>query len=164
LQARQWLTSSSDPTPEITALAARAETALSPAAEYWLLKEVSQLPGSGEELFHTSGPSVGVGPNGLTIYGFEDKEKEVIPYSAVVSASTQRRQLRLTFVASTQPRTLDLKLDSSQAAVGLYRALTEKHAFYSCETVRSAVSTQSIRDLKVSRTNQSTSKHEKSTN
>lgn len=44
---------------------------------------------------------------------------------------------------------LDFKLDSSQSASGLYRAITEKHAFYSCETVRSAVTAQFIRDLKV---------------
>jgi len=44
---------------------------------------------------------------------------------------------------------LELKLDSSQAATGLYRCITEKHAFYSCETVRSAVTSQFIRDLKV---------------
>lgn len=50
---------------------------------------------------------------------------------------------------------LDFKLDSSQSASGLYRAITEKHAFYSCETVRSAVTAQFIRDLKV---NQSLSK------
>lgn len=46
---------------------------------------------------------------------------------------------------------LDFKLDSSQSASGLYRAITEKHAFYSCETVRSAVTAQFIRDLKVIR-------------
>jgi E3 ubiquitin-protein ligase MYLIP len=40
-------------------------------------------------------------------------------------------------------------LDSSLAATGLYRCITEKHAFYSCETVRSAVTSQFIRDLKV---------------
>lgn len=44
---------------------------------------------------------------------------------------------------------LNFKLDSSQSASGLYRAITEKHAFYSCETVRSAVTAQFIRDLKV---------------
>lgn len=39
-------------------------------------------------------------------------------------------------------------MESSPAASGLYRAITEKHAFYSCETVRSAVTAQFIRDLK----------------
>lgn len=42
-----------------------------------------------------------------------------------------------------------LKLESSLGANTLYRALTEKHAFYSCETVRGAVTSQYIRDLKV---------------
>lgn len=43
---------------------------------------------------------------------------------------------------------MEVKLDSREAASGLYRAITEKHAFYSCETVRSAVTKQFIRDLK----------------
>lgn len=34
------------------------------------------------------------------------------------------------------------------AANAIYRAVTEKHAFYSCETVRNAVTSQFIRDLK----------------
>lgn len=43
---------------------------------------------------------------------------------------------------------LETKLDSNHIASSLYRAITEKHAFYSCETVRSAVTAQFIRDLK----------------
>ena len=41
-----------------------------------------------------------------------------------------------------------LKLESYNASIALYRAITEKHAFYSCETVRSAVTSQFVRDLK----------------
>ena len=41
-----------------------------------------------------------------------------------------------------------MKFSSHRIAGAIYRALTEKHAFYSCETVRSAVTTQFIRDLK----------------
>lgn len=41
-----------------------------------------------------------------------------------------------------------LKLESYQTSIGLYRSITEKHAFYSCETVRSAVTSQFVRDLK----------------
>lgn len=41
-----------------------------------------------------------------------------------------------------------LKLESYHASIALYRSITEKHAFYSCETVRSAVTSQFVRDLK----------------
>jgi len=62
-----------------------------------------------------------------------------------------RRSLHLIHLegAGASVARLELKLDSSQAATGLYRCITEKHAFYSCETVRSAVTSQFIRDLKV---------------
>lgn len=56
---------------------------------------------------------------------------------------------RLEYVSlDNQDKVLEVKQDSSQAASGLYRAITEKHAFYSCETVRSAVTAQYIRDFK----------------
>lgn len=74
-----------------------------------------------------------------------------IPYTAIQSATSQRRMFHLVYLSLDGEETsLDFKLDSSQSASGLYRAITEKHAFYSCETVRSAVTAQFIRDLKVS--------------
>ena len=73
-----------------------------------------------------------------------------IPYTAIQSATSQRRMFHLVYLSLDGEETsLDFKLDSSQSASGLYRAITEKHAFYSCETVRSAVTAQFIRDLKV---------------
>lgn len=45
-------------------------------------------------------------------------------------------------------QTLGFKLENCHSASALYRAVTEKHAFYSCETVRNAVTSQFIRDLK----------------
>lgn len=73
-----------------------------------------------------------------------------IPWTAIQHASSHRRIFRLTYLGhDTLEKTIDIKLDSSQSASGLYRAVTEKHAFYSCETVRSAVTAQFIRDLKV---------------
>lgn len=39
-------------------------------------------------------------------------------------------------------------MHSNRVAAALYRAVTEKHAFYCCETVRSDVTKQFIRDLK----------------
>lgn len=77
-----------------------------------------------------------------------------IPYTAIQSATSQRRMFHLVYLSLDGEETsLDFKLDSSQSASGLYRAITEKHAFYSCETVRSAVTAQFIRDLKVSGAN-----------
>lgn len=49
---------------------------------------------------------------------------------------------------SFEPTELCMKMTQPQLATALYRAVTEKHAFYSCETVQSAVTTQFIRDLK----------------
>lgn len=120
------------------------------AAEYWLLKEVSQLEGFGEEMFYAKhcGYTLGVGPHGISIYEAE-KEKQLIPFTAIQSASSHRRIFRLEYLSMENTETLlEIKLDSSHAASSLYRAITEKHAFYSCETVRSAVTAQFIRDLK----------------
>ena len=46
--------------------------------------------------------------------------------------------------------TLHVKMATSGQAAAVYRAVTEKHAFYCCETVRTDVTEQFIRDLKVS--------------
>lgn len=121
-------------------------------SEYWLLKEVSALDNFGEEIFTAKpngGLMVGVGPHGITIHNKTKDEKQVIPFTAIQSASSHRRSFRLGYLSMENSETnLEVKLDSSQAANGLYRAITEKHAFYSCETVRSAVTAQFIRDLK----------------
>jgi hypothetical protein len=74
-----------------------------------------------------------------------------IPYTAIQTAVSQRRLFHLAYAdIDGHEASLQIKLESSQAASGVYRAITEKHAFYSCETVRSAVTAQFIRDLKVS--------------
>lgn len=121
------------------------------AAEYWLLKEVAQLESFGEEMFHTktsSNLTLGVGPHGISVYE-KSKEKQLIPFTAIQSALSHRRTFRLEYLSmDNREALLEIKLDSSHAASSLYRAIIEKHAFYSCETVRSAVTTQFIRDLK----------------
>ncbi|XP_069676043.1 E3 ubiquitin-protein ligase MYLIP [Periplaneta americana] len=126
-------------------------------AEYWLLKEASYLDSFGEELFHSKptgegnvGACLGVGPHGISLYHGEDlSEKISIPYTAIQTAASQRRLFHLAYADLDGHETsLQIKLESSQAASGVYRAITEKHAFYSCETVRSAVTAQFIRDLK----------------
>lgn len=123
-------------------------------AEYWLLKEISNLDTFGQEMFHSkfgyNGVSmIGVGPHGITVYRNDGEETQNIPYTAIQSATSQRRMFHLVYLSLDGEETsLNFKLDSSQSASGLYRAITEKHAFYSCETVRSAVTAQFIRDLK----------------
>ena len=72
-----------------------------------------------------------------------------IPFTAVESAKSIRRLFHLTYLDDNQTsKNLVIKFSSHRIAGSLYRALTEKHAFYSCETVRTAVTTQFIRDLK----------------
>lgn len=50
-------------------------------AEYWLLKEVSNLDAFGQEMFHSKFGSntvfmIGVGPHGITVYRGENEEKQ----------------------------------------------------------------------------------------
>ncbi|XP_058825815.1 E3 ubiquitin-protein ligase MYLIP [Topomyia yanbarensis] len=124
------------------------------SAQYWLLEEISSLNGYGEEVFEgmtISEPSVrckiGVSPHGLSIS--KEDEKYSIPFTAVKSAKSIRRSFRLTYVNEEHEETnVELKLLNHRSAASLYRAVTEKHVFYSCETVRPVVTTQFIRDLK----------------
>lgn len=123
----------------------------SSAAKYWLLKEISELETFGEELFtskSSNNTTIGVGPHGITVYKI-DQPKQSISFNNIISASSHKRIFKLEYLTAENKETvLEVKLDSSHVASSLYRALTEKHAFYSCETVRSAVTTQFIRDLK----------------
>ncbi|XP_017770570.1 PREDICTED: E3 ubiquitin-protein ligase MYLIP [Nicrophorus vespilloides] len=119
-------------------------------AEYWLLKEVETLEGFGQEIFQSkpTGSVLGVGPHGITVYE-NDKNNQVIPFTAIQSASSHKRMFRLEYTGQEGEVTiLETKFDTNHVASSLYRSITEKHAFYSCETVRSAVTDQFIRDLK----------------
>ncbi|KAJ8925294.1 hypothetical protein NQ315_009123 [Exocentrus adspersus] len=120
-------------------------------AEYWLLKEISEFESFGEEMFNTKPQGnvmLGIGPHGITIYE-KTKSKQLISFTNIISASSHRRTFKLEYLSTENKQLLlEMKLDSSHVASSLYRALTEKHAFYSCETVRSAVTAQFIRDLK----------------
>ncbi|CAG4939835.1 unnamed protein product [Colias eurytheme] len=98
---------------------------------------------------------VSVGPHGIVVYrpacnGEHDigVEKQSIPYTAIHRAQPLRRIFQLTHVAGAHEATLHVKMATSGQAAALYRAVTEKHAFYCCETVRSDVTEQFIRDLK----------------
>ncbi|XP_041971729.1 E3 ubiquitin-protein ligase MYLIP [Aricia agestis] len=99
---------------------------------------------------------LGVGPHGLVVYrpacnGEQDigVEKQSIPYTAIHRAQPLRRIFQMSYVTGEgNEATLHVKMATSGQAAALYRAVTEKHAFYCCETVRSDVTEQFIRDLK----------------
>ena len=120
------------------------------AAFYWFLKEASKLESFGEEIFPVKPATkkLGVGPHGITKYE-KGLEKQMIPFTAIQSASSHSRFFRLDYISVDNIVThLKAKMESNHAASGLYRAITEKYAFYNCETVHSAVTEQCIRDLK----------------
>uniref|UniRef100_A0A182VZB4 RING-type E3 ubiquitin transferase n=1 Tax=Anopheles minimus TaxID=112268 RepID=A0A182VZB4_9DIPT len=124
------------------------------SAQYWLLEEICSLVGYGEEIFEgvtMAEPAVvckiGVSPHGLTIV--KDDENYSVPFTAVKAAKSVKRSFRLTYMNENHEEThVELKLPNHRTAASLYRAITEKHVFYSCETVRPIVTTQFIRDLK----------------
>lgn len=126
----------------------------SKSAKYWLLESISKLPRFGEEIFtgttvnDTSCCDITVGPHGIVVY--KPLEQIRIPFSAASSATPLKNLFRLTYLTEdNSTEVLEIKMPRSKTATCLYRAITEKHAFYSCETVCSDVTTQFIRDLKV---------------
>lgn len=125
------------------------------SAKYWLLENISKLPRFGEEIFtgttvnDTTCCDISVGPHGIVVN--KALEKIQIPFSAASSATPIKNLFKLTYLTEdNSPEVLEIKMSRSKTATCLYRAITEKHAFYSCETVCSDVTTQFIRDLKVS--------------
>lgn len=73
-----------------------------------------------------------------------------IPFSAASSATPYKRNFRLVYLSeANEHEEIELKLARPRMAIALYRSITEKHAFYSCETVGSDVTKQFIRDFKV---------------
>ncbi|KAF6197528.1 hypothetical protein GE061_008492 [Apolygus lucorum] len=118
------------------------------AAEYWILNEVSTLDQFGEEIYEHKSMKVGIGPNGVNVY-HATGEQTMISYTSILSTSTLRSKFQLWFLSDNHvEETLEIKCDSNATASCLYRALTERHDFYSCDTVRGAVTSQYIRDLK----------------
>lgn len=149
----------------------RIHTMTTSSAKYWLLEEFATLRKFGEELFEgalmpesttTSGNSkvaqtrsetiqIAVSPQGLSVRKIESKIAFSIPFSAVESAKSLRRCFHLCYLDEDfAVSNIVVKFTSHRIAGTLYRSLTEKHAFYSCETVHKNVETQFIRDLKVS--------------
>lgn len=124
------------------------------SAKYWLLKEISELPSYGEEIF--TGVTVGensircdaaVGAHGISVITGNDTKS--IPFSAIAAAKSFSRVFKLEYVDDHGNRKeLEIKLQKQSHAAGLYRSVTERHAFYVCDKVRGVVTNQFTRDLK----------------
>lgn len=121
----------------------------SKSAKYWLLEKISELPRFGEEIFtgttvnDTTCCDISVGPAGIVVH--KPLEQIRIPFSAASSATPIKNLFRLTYLTDDHStEVLEIKMPRSKTATCLYRAITEKHAFYSCETVCTDVTNQFI--------------------
>ncbi|KAH8321515.1 hypothetical protein KR074_007244 [Drosophila pseudoananassae] len=132
-----------------------AKLQMSPkSAKYWLLQSIQDLEGYGEELFSgvTTNESatrcdIAVGAHGITVS--RGGEKQSIPFGAIAAAKSLRRTFKLEYVDDHNDRKeLEIKLPKQPIAAGLYRSITERHAFYVCDKVRGVVTNQFTRDLK----------------
>ncbi|XP_017090802.2 E3 ubiquitin-protein ligase MYLIP [Drosophila bipectinata] len=132
-----------------------AKLQMSPkSAKYWLLQSIQDLDGYGEELFSgvTTNESatrcdIAVGAHGITVS--RGGEKQSIPFGAIAAAKSLRRTFKLEYVDDHNDRKeLEIKLPKQPIAAGLYRSITERHAFYVCDKVRGVVTNQFTRDLK----------------
>ncbi|KAG1690979.1 Hemocyte protein-glutamine gamma-glutamyltransferase [Nymphon striatum] len=126
------------------------------AAQLAVLKSVSVLEGFGVEYFsvridQNEFIKVGVRPQGLYLCDPDTSESFCsIPFTVITVATQKEKHVLLTYLVNNgeESKSQSFKLDSVRSAAALYRAIIEKHAFYSCETVRNCVTTQYIRDLK----------------
>ncbi|XP_064137049.1 E3 ubiquitin-protein ligase MYLIP isoform X3 [Loxodonta africana] len=124
------------------------------SAEYQVLQIVSAMENYGVE-WHSVRNSegqrllIGVGPEGISICTDDFSPINRIAYPVVQMATQSGKNVYLTVTKeSGNSIVLLFKMISTRAASGLYRAVTETHAFYRCDTVTSAVMMQYSRDLK----------------
>ncbi|XP_053822108.1 E3 ubiquitin-protein ligase MYLIP isoform X2 [Vidua macroura] len=124
------------------------------SAEYQILQIVTTLENYGVE-WHSVRDSegqkllIGVGPEGISICKDDFSPINRIAYPVVQMATQSGKNVYLTVTKeSGNSVVLLFKMISTRAASGLYRAITETHAFYRCDTVTSAVMMQYSRDLK----------------
>ncbi|KAL6039147.1 hypothetical protein STEG23_002680 [Scotinomys teguina] len=124
------------------------------SAEYQVLQVVSAMENYGIE-WHAVRDSegqkllIGVGPEGISICKDDFSPINRIAYPVVQMATQSGKNVYLTVTKeSGNSIVLLFKMISTRAASGLYRAITETHAFYRCDTVTSAVMMQYSRDLK----------------
>ncbi|MCI4395364.1 hypothetical protein PGIGA_G00179500 [Pangasianodon gigas] len=93
--------------------------------------------------------AIGVGPDGIAICRDDFSLVNRISYPLIQIATQSGKSVYLTITKeSSDSVVLLFKLISNRAASGLYRAITETHAFYRCDTVTNAVMMQYSRDFK----------------
>ncbi|KPP72110.1 E3 ubiquitin-protein ligase MYLIP-A-like [Scleropages formosus] len=124
------------------------------SVEWQALKLVSSLEYYGVEWHCTRDAeghklAVGVGPEGVFVCREDLTLINRITYPVIQIATQSGKNVYLTVTKeSSDTEVLLFKLISARAASGLYRAITETHAFYRCDTVTDAVMMQYSRDFK----------------
>ncbi|KAG9355482.1 hypothetical protein JZ751_000320 [Albula glossodonta] len=124
------------------------------SVEYQALQLVSSLEHYGVEWHWVRDAegqrlAVGVGPEGIAICKEDLTLVNRISYPVIQIATQSGKSVYLTVTKDTSDSVVLLfKLISTRAASGLYRAITETHAFYRCDTVTNAVMMQYSRDFK----------------
>ncbi|XP_051872853.1 E3 ubiquitin-protein ligase MYLIP-A isoform X1 [Pristis pectinata] len=91
---------------------------------------------------------IGVGPNDISVCKEDLTLINRISYPIIQMATQSGKNVYLTITKELGSVVLMLKLISTRAASALYRAITETHAFYRCDTVTNAVMMQYSRDFK----------------
>lgn len=124
------------------------------SAEYQALQLVSSLTYYGVE-WHFARDSegqellIGVGQEGLFVCKSDFTPIERLMYPVIQMATQSGRNVYVTITKDNGDSVVLLfKFVSPSAANGLYRAITEIHAFYRCDTVMSTVKMQYSRDFK----------------
>ncbi|XP_030638395.1 E3 ubiquitin-protein ligase MYLIP-B [Chanos chanos] len=124
------------------------------SAEYQVLQLVSSLENYGVE-WHWARDvegqrlAIGVGPEGVFICKEDFIPIERIFYPVIQMATQSGKNVYVTVTKDNGDSVaLLFKFISTRAANGLYRAITEIHAFYRCDTVANAVMMQYSRDFK----------------
>ncbi|KAM9384520.1 E3 ubiquitin-protein ligase MYLIP-A [Pholidichthys leucotaenia] len=124
------------------------------SVEYKALQLVSSLEHYGVEWHwardaNGQRTAIGVGPEGIAICMEDFTLVNRISYPVIQIATQSGKNVYLTVMRDTNDTMVLLyKLISTRAASGLYRAITETHAFYRCDTVTEAVMMQYSRDFK----------------
>lgn len=124
------------------------------SAEYQVLQIASTLENFGME-WHSVRDNegqkliIGIGPEGVSVCKEDFSPINRITYPVIQMATQSSKNVYLTVTKETGTSfVLLFKMISTRAASGLYRAITETHAFYRCDTVTNAVMMQYSRDLK----------------
>lgn len=124
------------------------------SVEYQALQLVSSLEHYGVEWHWVRDAdgqrqAIGVGPEGIAVCKEDFTLLNRISYPIIQIATQSGKSVYLTVTKDTSDSVVLLfKLISNRAASALYRAITETHAFYRCDTVTNAVMMQYSRDFK----------------